>query len=68
MYPQKANILLKGLDRQALTVGAVSGPHCQIGALHWFHFTMQLWIYRVGKKHSRKADQLTLASGGSEHA
>ena len=22
-----------------VTVGAVSGPHCQIGALHWHHFT-----------------------------
>ena len=27
----------------------------------------QSWIYMVGKKHSEKADQLTLASGGSEH-
>ena len=28
----------------------------------------QSWIYMVGKKHSGKADQPTLASGGSEHA
>ena len=28
----------------------------------------QSWIYMVGKKHSGKADQSTLASGGSEHA
>ena len=27
MYPQWANIPLKGLDRHALTVGAISGPH-----------------------------------------
>ena len=27
-----------------------------------------LWVNTVGKKHSGKADQLTLASGGSEHA
>ena len=26
------------------------------------------WIYIVGIMHSGKADQLTLASGGSEHA
>ena len=28
----------------------------------------QSWIYKVGKKHSGKADQSTLASGGSAHA
>ena len=28
MYPQ-------GLDRCALTVGAISGPHYKIGALYW---------------------------------
>ena len=28
----------------------------------------QLWIYIVSKKHSGKADQLTLASGGTKHA
>ena len=28
----------------------------------------QLWIYMVEKKHSGEADQLTLASRGSEHA
>ena len=26
MYPQRANIPLQGLDRRALTVGAISGP------------------------------------------
>ena len=39
MYPQKVNIPLKGLDRHALTVGAILGPHCQIEALLWHHFT-----------------------------
>ena len=28
----------------------------------------QSWIYMARKKHSGEADQLTLASGGSEHA
>ena len=71
MHSQRANIPLQGLDRCALTVGAISGPHSQLGALLWspplvpFH---QLWIYMVGKKHLGKADQLTLASGGSEHS
>ena len=39
MHPQWANIPLQGLDRRELTVGAISGPHSQIGALHWCHFT-----------------------------
>ena len=29
MHPQRANIPLQGLDRRALTVGAISGPHSQ---------------------------------------
>ena len=68
MHPQRANIPLQGLDRRALTVGAISGPHSQPGALLWRHFMHQSWIYMVGKKHSGKADQSTLASGGSAHA
>ena len=28
----------QGLDRH-VTVGVISGPHCQIGALYWCHFT-----------------------------
>ena len=31
--PPRVNILLQGLDRRALTVGAISGPHSQIGAI-----------------------------------
>ena len=67
LHPQRINIPLQGLDKHALTVGAISGPHRQIGALLWRHFTSRQ-IYIVGKMHSGKADQSTLASGGSEHA
>ena len=48
-----------------------SGSHIRSPQPTWwpplapFH---QSWIYMVGKKHSGKADQSTLASGGSEHA
>ena len=63
MYPQRANIAVQGLDRCVLIVGAISGPHCPLPLVP-FH---QSWIYIVGKKHSGKADQSTLASGGSEH-
>ena len=67
MHPQRANIPLQGLDRRALTVEAISGPHSQPGALLWHAPFHHSWIYMVGKKHSGKADQFTLASGGSEH-
>ena len=45
--------------------GSSIGPHCQKQnpPLAPFH---QLYIYMVGKKHSGKVDQLTLASEGSE--
>ena len=48
-----------------------SGSHIRYPQPSWspplapFH---QSWIYMVGKRHSGKADQSTLASGGSEHA
>ena len=32
-------IPLQGLDRHALTVGAISGPHSQLGALLWRHLS-----------------------------
>ena len=69
MYPQWANIPLQGLDRCALTVDTISGPRCQTGRIrsHPLVSFHPLWIYMVSKKHSGKADQLTLASGGSEH-
>ena len=45
MHPQRANIPLQGLDRYALTVGAISGPHSQIGGLLWHHFTSHLFTW-----------------------
>ena len=40
MHPQRATIPLQDLDRRALTVGAISGPHSQPGApLLWHNFT-----------------------------
>ena len=39
MYPQRASIPIQGIDRHALTVGAISGPNCHIGAPLWCHFT-----------------------------
>ena len=68
MHPQRGNIPLQGLDRCALTV---HGNHIRCPQPTWsppltpFH---QLYIYMVGKKHSGKADQSTLASGRNEHA
>ena len=67
MYPQMANIPLQDLGRRALTVGAISGPHTKTGGLLWHHLTSHGFTYMAGKKHSGKADQLTLASGRSEH-
>ena len=58
---------LQGLYRHALTVGAISGPHNQSGALLWCHLT-GCGIYMIGKMHCGKADKLALASGGSELA
>ena len=52
-------------DRHILIVGAISGPHCQISALHWNCFTSCEFTWLA--KSTGKADQLTLASGGSEH-
>ena len=47
MYPQRANILLQGLNRHGLTVEAISGPHCQIGAVHWHHITSREFTWLV---------------------
>ena len=67
MHSQMANIPLQHLGRHALTVGAISGPHTKTGGLLWHHLASRGFTYMAGKKHSGKADQLTLASGGSEH-
>ena len=66
MQLQMANFPLQGLDRSVLTVGALSVPHCQIGARHWHHFTGR--GFKWSETHYGEADQLTLASGGSKHA
>ena len=53
------------------TYDVYSGSHIRSPQPNWkpplapFH---KLWIYMVDKKHSGKADQSTLVSGGSEHA
>ena len=66
MHPQRANIPLQGLDRHALTVGAISGPHSQLGPS--FGAISSDVDLHGRQRASEKADQLTLASGGSEHA
>ena len=57
MHPQRTNIPLQGLDRRALTVGAISGPHSQLGALLWRHFTSRGFTWSAksiqGKQTSR---------------
>ena len=42
--------------------------YCQIGALRSIGAISQSRINKISKKHSGKADQLTIASGGSELA
>ena len=66
MYPQRVSIPLQGLDRHALTMGAISDTHCQIGTLLWHHFTSGgfMWLARSTRE---EQDQSTLANGGSEH-
>ena len=67
MHPQRANIPLQGLDKRAMTVRAISGPHSQLGALLWCHFTSRGFTWSAKElRESRPVE--TLASGGSEHA
>ena len=40
LLPQRTNIPLQGLDRHALTVEVISGPHSEIEALLWHHYTI----------------------------
>ena len=51
------NIPLQDLERRALTVGALSGPQSQTGALLWCHFTISVftWLAKSiqGKQTSR---------------
>ena len=57
MHPQRANISLQGLDRCALIVGAILGPHSRLGALLWRHFTSRGFTWSAksiqGKQTSR---------------
>ena len=69
MHPQRANIPLQGLDRRACTD---SGNHIRSPKPNWsppLHGAISPVVDLHGRqKHSGKADQSTLASGGSEHA
>ena len=53
-------------DVYCITMGAISVPHFQIGALHWHHFTSCAFTWLA--KSSGKADQSTLASRSSDYA
>ena len=66
MHPQRANIPLQGLDRHALTVGAISGPTANLEPS--FGAISPVVDLHDRQKAFREADQLTLASRGSEHA
>ena len=52
------NIPLQGLDRSALTVGALSGPHSQIGALLWCHFTSGVFTWLAKSIQGKQASRL----------
>ena len=65
MLPQKVNIPLQGLDRRALKVEGLSGPHSQIQAITQHHSTSS--GFKLSAKSTGKADQ-SLASGSSEQA
>ena len=56
-HAQRANIPLQGLDKHALTVGAISGPHSQLEALLWCHFTSRgfTWSAKsIQEKHTSR--------------
>ena len=66
MYPQRANIP-QGLDRFVLWQWEpYQVPTVKLKPS--IDTISPVVVYMVEKKHSGKADQLTLASGGSEHA
>ena len=66
MYPQKANSPLQGIDRCALTVGAIPGLTAKLEPS--FGAISPVMDLHGQQKAPWKADQSTLASGGSEHA
>ena len=57
MYSQWANIPLQGLDGHALTIEAISSPHCWFRAYHWHYFTSceYTWLAKTPRK-SRPVD------------
>ena len=63
MHTQKGNIPPQGLE---MIVGAISGPTAKLDAS--FGAISPTVDIHGCKKHSGKADQLTLASGSGEHA
>ena len=66
MHPQRANIPLQGLDRCALTAGAIYEiPTVKLEASFG---AISPVVDLHGKEHSGNVDQSTLASGGSEHS
>ena len=57
LHPQRANIPLQGLDRHALTVGDISDPHSQIGALLWYHFTSRGFTWSAKSIQGKQTSQ-----------
>ena len=47
MHPQRTNIPQQGIDRRALTVGAMSDPHSRIGALLGCNFTSRGFTWSI---------------------
>ena len=66
MYSPRANFPLQSLDRRSLTVGAILGLHSKLEPS--FGAISPVMDLHGRQKHSGKADQSTLASGGSELA
>ena len=64
MFPKRANIPLQGLDRHALKVGAISGPTAKLETI--FGIISPVLYLHSQQKHSGKAHQSTISSGGSE--
>ena len=66
MHPQRANIPLQGLDRRALTVGAISGPTTNLEPS--FGAISPVVDLHGRQKAFRESRPVKLASGGSAHA
>ena len=68
MHPQRTNIPLQGLDRRALTVGALSGPHSQPGALLWRHFTSHGFTWSAKSIHGKQTSPHWLVEAVNMHS